>query len=183
LLSKTNGSTFRSGRFAGGLKSVPRNIDARSLLGVQYCVEDNRRSAKQAKTNGFCTAFYWAKGKNMRKILALMLALGAAVSVSACQTPQQQTGTLAGGAIGAGTGALVGSALSHGSAGGAIAGGVIGAGTGALVGNAVTQPSGRCAQWGYDYNGNQVCTAFYWLMRFGGQIGVEDAVRPLRLAW
>jgi len=97
----------------------------------------------------------------MRKILALMLALGAAVSVSACQTPQQQTGTLAGGAIGAGTGALVGSALSHGSAGGAIAGGVIGAGTGALVGNAVTQPSRRCAQWGYDYNGNQVCTAFY----------------------
>ncbi|HZZ26025.1 MAG TPA: hypothetical protein VFE60_27285 [Roseiarcus sp.] len=97
----------------------------------------------------------------MRKILALLLALGAAVSVSACQTPQQQTGTLAGGAIGAGTGALVGSALSHGSAGGAIAGGVIGAGTGALIGNAVTQPSGRCAQWGYDYNGNQVCTAFY----------------------
>jgi hypothetical protein len=97
----------------------------------------------------------------MRKILALIVALDATVSLSACQTPQQQTGTLAGGAIGAGTGALVGSALSHGSAGGAIAGGLIGAGTGALIGNAVTQPSGRCAQWGYDYNGNQVCTAFY----------------------
>jgi len=99
----------------------------------------------------------------MKKILALTLALAGAASVSACQTPQQQTGTLAGGAIGAGTGALVGSALSHGSAGGAIAGGLIGAGTGALVGNAVTapQPSGRCAQWGYDYNGNRVCTAFY----------------------
>jgi hypothetical protein len=98
----------------------------------------------------------------MKKILALTLALAGAASVSACQTPQQQTGTLAGGAIGAGTGALVGSALSHGSAGGAIAGGLIGAGTGALVGNAVTAPpAGRCAQWGYDYNGNQVCTAFY----------------------
>ena len=72
----------------------------------------------------------------MKKILALTLALAGAASVSACQTPQQQTGTLAGGAIGAGTGAL--------------------------VGNAVTAPpAGRCAQWGYDYNGNQVCTAFY----------------------
>ena len=101
----------------------------------------------------------------MRPIIltvAVLVALAAAVSVSGCQTPQQQTGTLAGGAIGAGTGALIGSAVSHGSAGGAIAGGVVGAGTGALIGNAVTAPQpGRCAQWGYDYNGNRVCTAFY----------------------
>jgi hypothetical protein len=89
------------------------------------------------------------------------LAFVSALSVSGCYTPQQQTGTLAGGAIGAGTGALIGSAVSGGSAGGAIAGGLIGAGTGALVGNAVTAPNGRCAQWGYDYNGNRVCTAFY----------------------
>jgi len=94
--------------------------------------------------------------------LAVALAFVAAVSMSACQTPQQQTGTLAGGAIGAGTGALIGSAVSGGSAGGAIAGGVIGAGTGALIGNAVTAPPpGRCAQWGYDNNGNRVCTALY----------------------
>jgi len=99
----------------------------------------------------------------MKKTFALALAMSGALSVSGCYTPQQQTGTLAGGAIGAGTGALIGSAVSGGSAGGAIAGGLIGAGTGALVGNAVTapQPSGRCAQWGYDYNGNRVCTAFY----------------------
>jgi osmotically inducible lipoprotein OsmB len=97
----------------------------------------------------------------MRKIFALTLALAAAVSVSGCYTPQQQTGTLAGGAIGAGTGALIGSAVSGGSAGGAIAGGIIGAGTGALVGNAVTAPPRRCAQWGWDANGNRVCTAFY----------------------
>jgi hypothetical protein len=97
----------------------------------------------------------------MKKTLTLALALGGALSVSACQTPQQQTGTLAGGAIGAGGGALIGSALTHGSAGGAIAGGLLGAGTGALIGNAATAPSGRCAQWGYDYNGNRVCTAFY----------------------
>jgi hypothetical protein len=25
----------------------------------------------------------------------------------------------------------------------------------------VTAPSGRCAQYGYDYNNNRVCTAFY----------------------
>ena len=99
----------------------------------------------------------------MKKTVTLALVLGGVMSVSGCYTPQQQTGTLAGGAIGAGGGALIGSALTHGSAGGAIAGGLLGAGTGALIGNAVTapQPSGRCAQWGYDYNGNRVCTAFY----------------------
>ena len=99
----------------------------------------------------------------MKKTLVLALAFAGALSVSGCYTPQQQTGTLAGGAIGAGTGALIGSAVSGGSAGGAIAGGLIGAGTGAMVGNAVTapQPGGRCAQFGYDYNGNRVCTAFY----------------------
>ena len=36
-------------------------------------------------------------------ILAVAALVAAAVSVSGCQTPQQQTGTLAGGAIGAGT--------------------------------------------------------------------------------
>ncbi|HEX9169209.1 MAG TPA: hypothetical protein VF886_09820 [Roseiarcus sp.] len=96
----------------------------------------------------------------MRKTFAIALALAGAMSVSACYTPQQQTGTLAGGAIGAGSGALIGSAVSGGSAGGAIAGGLIGAGTGALVGNAVTAPQGRCVRWGYDVNGNRVCTAW-----------------------
>jgi uncharacterized protein YcfJ len=68
---------------------------------------------------------------------------------------------LAGGAIGAGTGALIGSAVSGGSADGAIAGGVIGAGTGALIGNAMTRPHRHCARWGLDRNGNRVCVAFY----------------------
>jgi uncharacterized protein YcfJ len=95
----------------------------------------------------------------MKKKIAL--ALAGAISVSACQTPQQQTGTLAGGAIGAGTGALIGSAVSGGSAGATIAGGVIGAGTGALIGNAVTRPHRRCARWGWDRFGNRVCVAFY----------------------
>jgi hypothetical protein len=94
-----------------------------------------------------------------KKMIAL--ALAGALSLCGCQTPQQTTGTLAGGAIGGGAGALIGSAVSGGSAGGAIAGGVIGAGTGALIGNAVTRPRHHCARWGFDRNGNRVCVAFY----------------------
>jgi hypothetical protein len=106
--------------------------------------------------------------ERMRRTLALSLALAGAVFVSACETPQQQN-ALVGGALGAGTGALIGSAASGGGAGGALAGAAIGAGSGALLGSAMTpQPSyyggpppRRCAQWAYDYNGNRVCTAFY----------------------
>jgi hypothetical protein len=112
----------------------------------------------------------------MIRIMPLFLALAAAVSVSACETPQQQN-ALFGGALGAGTGALIGSAVSGGSAGGALAGAAIGGGSGALLGAAATPqptyyggpqpgyyggpPPRRCAQWAYDYNGNRVCTAFY----------------------
>ena len=97
----------------------------------------------------------------MKKILALSVALAAALLVSACQTPQQQN-ALVGGALGAGAGALVGSAVSGGSAGGALAGAAIGAGSGALLGAAATpQPAGQCARFGYDYNGNRVCVAYY----------------------
>ena len=114
----------------------------------------------------------------MRKLLALSTALAVAVSVAACQTPQQQN-ALVGGALGAGTGALIGSAVTHGSAGGALAGAAIGAGSGAMIGAAATPPppygappyggpppagppyAGQCAHWGYDYNGNRVCVAYY----------------------
>ena len=115
--------------------------------------------------------------RRMKRIAALSLAFAAAVTVSACETPQQQN-ALMGGALGAGTGALIGSAVSGGSAGGALAGAAIGAGSGALIGSAATPSGGyyggpppggyyggppprRCAQWAYDYNGNRVCTAFY----------------------
>ena len=109
----------------------------------------------------------------MKKMLALSLALAAAVSVAACETPQQQN-ALVGGALGAGTGALVGSAVTHGSAGGALAGAAIGAGSGLIIGAAATPPQpyggpayggppygGQCARWGYDYNGNRICVAYY----------------------
>src|ERR1700687_885739 len=97
----------------------------------------------------------------MKKTLVVALALAGALSVSGCYMPQQQTGTLAGGAIGAGGGALIGSALTGGSAGGAIAGGILGAGTGAPLGTAVTAPRHRCARWGWDGYGHRVCRAWY----------------------
>lgn len=97
----------------------------------------------------------------MKRMFALSLALAAGLSVSACQT-QQQTNALAGGALGAGAGGLIGSAVSHGSAGGTIAGAALGAGTGALLGSSLTPSNaGQCARWGYDYNGNQICVAYY----------------------
>ena len=105
----------------------------------------------------------WPRGMEndlMTRILTLSLALAAAISVSGCQTPQQ-TNALGGAVLGGAGGALVGSALGHGGAGATIAGGAIGAVTGAALGSALTPQGGRCAQWAYDYNGNQVCTAFY----------------------
>jgi len=98
----------------------------------------------------------------MKKTFTLALAMAGALSMSGCYTPYQQTGTLAGGAIGAGSGALIGSALTGGSAGGAIAGGLLGAGTGALIGNAATAPRHRCARWGWDQWGNRFCRAWYY---------------------
>ena len=97
----------------------------------------------------------------MKKNFTLALALVGALSVSGCYTPQQQQGTLVGGALGAGGGALIGSALTGGSAGGAIAGGIIGAGTGALIGNAVTAPRHHCARWGWNSYGHRYCRAWY----------------------
>jgi uncharacterized protein YcfJ len=97
----------------------------------------------------------------MKKMLALSLALAAAASVSACQTPQQQN-ALTGGVLGGGAGALIGSAVTHGSAGGALAGAAIGGASGAMIGAASTPPyQGQCARWGYDYNGNRICVAYY----------------------
>ena len=105
-----------------------------------------------------------------QKMITLALALETAVSVSACQTPQQQNAVV-GGALGAGTGALVGSAVSGGSAGGTLAGAAVGSRhrrfdrvgghASARLYYGAPPPPRRCAQWAYDYNGNRVCTAFY----------------------
>ena len=70
----------------------------------------------------------------MIRSLTLALALAGGLAVAGCQT-SQQTGTLAGGAIGAGTGAL--------------------------VGNAVSRPRPRhCVRWGWSASGHRVCTAW-----------------------
>jgi len=65
------------------------------------------------------------------------IALGALLLVSGCYGQPLSTrekGTLAGGILGAGTGAIVGSAVGHPGAGAAI-GGALGVGTGMLIGN------------------------------------------------
>ena len=95
----------------------------------------------------------------MKKVLTLALGLAGAPSLSACQTPKQQTGTLAGGAIGAGAGALIRSAVSHGSAGGAIAGGLR---RRDWRFNRQRRDGAKrpLRAWGYHYNGNRVCIAF-----------------------
>ena len=90
-------------------------------------------------------------GKHEEELSLLRWLSSARCPFRAATRRNNRQGTLAGGAIGAGGGALIGSALTGGSAGGAIAGGIIGAGTGALIGNAVTAPRRHCARWGYDY--------------------------------
>jgi hypothetical protein len=93
----------------------------------------------------------------MKKTIGVALALASALSLSACYTPQQQQGTFVGGALGAGTGALIGSAVSGGAPGAVLAGAAIGATSGALIGNAATAPRRHCVSHGYDAYGNRYC--------------------------
>jgi len=112
----------------------------------------------------------------MKALVLLTTVAVGAIALAGCETPQQQNA--AGGALlGGATGAIIGSAVSHGSAGGALVGGALGAATGAMVGSAATPPGPpppgyygpgpyagpppHCAHWGYDYNGNRICTAYY----------------------
>lgn len=70
-------------------------------------------------------------------IYKLVIALVALILISGCYGQPLSTrekGTLAGGILGAGTGAIVGSAVGAPGAGTAI-GGVLGVGTGMLIGN------------------------------------------------
>jgi len=92
----------------------------------------------------------------MKKILVLATVVGLAAPLMACNTPGERA--MGGAAIGGLGGAGIGALASGGRAGGALAGAAIGAASGAVVG-AATAP--RCARWGYDYYGNQVCVAPY----------------------
>src|SRR5215469_7264084 len=76
---------------------------------------------------------------NRWRITAAMLALLATFAVAGCSGEPLSTrekGTLGGGVLGAGAGALIGAAVGHPAAGAAI-GGALGAGTGFAVGNAM----------------------------------------------
>jgi len=74
------------------------------------------------------------------KVLVLLTTVAAtAIALAGCETPQQQNA--AGGAVlGGATGAIIGTAVSHGSPAGALVGGALGAATGAMVGSAATPP-------------------------------------------
>jgi osmotically inducible lipoprotein OsmB len=90
----------------------------------------------------------------MKKIL---IAVGLAASLGACNSYNPNDRALAGGLIGAGTGAVVGG-LATGRAGGAVAGAVIGGAGGAIIGAATTPRGyrgGRTCR-GYDAYGNYV---------------------------
>ena len=74
----------------------------------------------------------------------LCLIASAAILAFGCQTPDGRTdrtatGALTGGAIGAGTGAIIGNYAGHNTAGGAAIGGAIGLLTGGIIGNAMDQ--------------------------------------------
>jgi len=79
----------------------------------------------------------------MKTNIVGIVMLGATLVLSGCYTPEGRpdntaTGALAGGAIGAGTGAIIGSA-SHNAGAGALIGGAIGALTGGIIGNSMDQ--------------------------------------------
>lgn len=77
--------------------------------------------------------------------LFVAIAIAGAVTLSACSgqpLTTREKGTLGGGAVGAGAGALVGLAVGHPLAGAAI-GGVVGAGTGMAIGNSLQNSEAR----------------------------------------
>jgi outer membrane lipoprotein SlyB len=77
------------------------------------------------------------------KAFVAFVSLGVLLVTMGCETPSGRTdytggGALAGGAIGAGTGAIIGSATRH-AGEGALIGGAVGALSGALIGHGIEQ--------------------------------------------
>jgi hypothetical protein len=109
----------------------------------------------------------------MQKIFPLTILVIASIALAGCGYTPEQRG-VSGAALGGATGAAIGAATG-GGAGAALAGGALGAATGAIVGanTAPPPPPGyygappppppppRCARFGYDAYGNQICTAYY----------------------
>lgn len=80
---------------------------------------------------------------------AAIICVAAALALGGCSQYSQSDRAVAGGLIGAGTGAIIGGAAS-GSAGGALVGGVLGGAGGAMLGAATTPR----ACWARDAYGN-----------------------------
>jgi osmotically inducible lipoprotein OsmB len=85
----------------------------------------------------------------MKKTLLACAAL--ALALGACSPYSRTDRALAGGAIGAGTGAVIGAAASN-TVGGALVGGVIGGAAGAIIGAETTPRACR----GYDSRGRPI---------------------------
>jgi len=83
--------------------------------------------------------FSFAKGTNRGKVAVAAVALIGALALVGCSgqpLTTREKGTLGGGVLGAGTGAIIGAAVGAPGAGAAI-GGALGAGTGYVIGNAL----------------------------------------------
>jgi hypothetical protein len=83
--------------------------------------------------------FMISRKSNIGSMAVAALVLGAVLALAGCTGQPLSTrekGTLGGGVLGAGTGAIIGAAVGHPAAGAAI-GGALGAGTGYVVGNAL----------------------------------------------
>jgi hypothetical protein len=78
--------------------------------------------------------------------------------IAGCQSNRQSDRALAGGAIGAGAGAVVGGVATR-SAGGALAGAVIGGAGGAIIGAATTPNRRYRSCYGYNDYGNRARVA------------------------
>ena len=110
----------------------------------------------------------------MQKILILTIFVISTFGLAGCGYTPEQRG-VSGAALGGASGAAIGAATG-GGVGAALAGGVLGAAAGAIVGANTAPPPPpppgyypppppppppRCARFGYDPYGNQVCTAYY----------------------
>ena len=107
----------------------------------------------------------------MQNFFPLTIFVIASIALAGCGYTPEQRG-VSGAALGGATGAAIGAATG-GGVGAAVAGGALGAATGAIVGantapspppgyyGAPPPPPPRCARFGYDAYGNQVCTAYY----------------------
>jgi hypothetical protein len=105
----------------------------------------------------------------MLKNFPLTILIIASIALAGCGYTPEERG-VSGAALGGATGAALGAAAG-GTAGAALVGGALGAATGAIVGANTAPPPPppgyygapppRCARFGYDAYGNQVCIAFY----------------------